>query len=108
MLPRTSTTSNQSRLRKERDAVAMADSIASETDLLELPTTSVFTYVWLVVIGLSLSVCERLIGLAWMPRRAPGWRRRCSSSSCHATANYAGHCRCRRLAAAGTPNLAER
>jgi hypothetical protein len=41
-------------LRSERDAVAMADSMASETDLLELPTTSVFTYVWLVVIGLSL------------------------------------------------------
>src|SRR5258708_33697760 len=60
MLPRTSTTSNQSRLRRERDAVAIADSMASETDLLELPTTSVFTYVWLAVIGLSL-LCVRVI-----------------------------------------------
>src|SRR5437667_7921346 len=59
MLPRTSTTSNQSRLRRERDAVAIADSMASEMDLLELPTTSVFTYVWLVVIGLSLLRVKR-------------------------------------------------
>jgi hypothetical protein len=28
--------------------VAIADSMATETDLFELPTTSVFTYVWFV------------------------------------------------------------
>src|SRR5438270_251482 len=54
MLPRTSTTSNHSRLRSERDATAIADSMASETDLSELPTTSVFTYVRLVAICSSL------------------------------------------------------
>src|SRR6266404_2719578 len=59
MLPRTSTTSNQSRLRRERDAVAIADPIASETDVFELPTTSVFTYVWLFVIGRLLLCPEQ-------------------------------------------------
>src|SRR5882762_11418339 len=60
MLPRTSTTSNHSRLRSERDATAIADSMASETDLSELPTTSVFTYVRLVAICSSLwrSACD--------------------------------------------------
>src|SRR5882757_7199087 len=58
MCPRMSKTSNQSRLRRERDAEVIAVSIASETDLSELPTISVFTYVRLAVIRLSLLNCE--------------------------------------------------
>src|SRR6266853_1217512 len=64
MLPRTSITSNQSRLRSERDATAIADSMASETDLSELPTTSVFTYVRLVAICPSLLRREKVTTLA--------------------------------------------
>src|ERR1700682_305234 len=64
MLHRTSITSNQSRLRSERDATAIADSMASETDLSELPTTSVFTYVRLVAICPSLLCREKFTTLA--------------------------------------------
>src|SRR5882757_3853546 len=72
MLPRTSTTSNQSRLRRERDAVAFADPMASETDVFELPTTSVFTYVWLFVIGRFLLCPEQTTSRrVSVPHRSP-------------------------------------
>src|ERR1700730_4622160 len=64
MLPRTSITSNHSRLRSERDATAIADSMASETDLSELPTTSVFTYVRLLATCPSLLCREKSTTLA--------------------------------------------
>jgi hypothetical protein len=43
MVPRTSATSNHSRLRRVLEAVAIALLIASEIELSEVPTTSVFT-----------------------------------------------------------------
>src|ERR1700730_10151821 len=64
MLPRTSITSNHSRLRSERDATAIADSMASETDLSELLTSSVFTYVGLVAFCPS-QLCREKFTTLW-------------------------------------------